>query len=344
MNGPDSVINGAAGKVIALHRPADEGGAAPALTPAEAAALAEWLTVNTPPAWRLGEWDAATRLFTGDVDNRSTVAYRCTVAACDRVSRTQVLCDLCEKALRASGMALEEFRAGFVPDRNRVIDGRAIPSVVAACPRDGALWGLCAAHASLRHKDMLRQRPGADDLAAWVAAATPYDPLPACLVGGCPRDGRPGSGICDLHARRLKADGLEEVEATWLDRQAPFLIVNQSSLAPLKPLARAEVLFALATRDARGQRLDPTAVRQSVAVLARHVVASIAGFSLGALPQRAAAGPTKPLTSPPDQGCGRERVMSTATGALADQVACADTVDAALLERVHHEVLTIPGD
>ncbi|AQZ63007.1 Aspartyl/asparaginyl beta-hydroxylase and related dioxygenases [[Actinomadura] parvosata subsp. kistnae] len=36
--------------------------------------------------------------------------------------------------------------------------------------------------------------------------------------------------------------------------------------------------------------------------------------------------------------------MSTATGALADQVACADTLDPALLERVRHEVLTIPGD
>ncbi|MEU6721924.1 tyrosine-type recombinase/integrase [Nonomuraea sp. NPDC046802] len=294
MNGPDSLIDGAAGgvagNVVALHRSAEEGGAGPrALTPAEAAAWTEWLTVNTPPAWRPGEWDAATWLFTGDVDNRSTVAYRCTVAACDRISRTQTLCDLCEKAFRKSELALEEFRACFVPDRNRVIDGRAVPCVVAACPRDGALWGLCAAHASLRHKDMLRRRPGADDLAAWVATATPYDPLPGCLVGGCPRDGRPGSGICDLHARRLKADGLEEVEAAWLGRQAPFLIVNQFSLAPLEPLARSEVLFVLATRDARGQRLDPTAVRQSVAVLARHQVASIAAFSLGALPARATA-------------------------------------------------------
>lgn len=36
--------------------------------------------------------------------------------------------------------------------------------------------------------------------------------------------------------------------------------------------------------------------------------------------------------------------MSTAISALADQVACADTLDEALLERVRHEVLTIPGD
>ncbi|MEV0615100.1 hypothetical protein AB0I81_17370 [Nonomuraea sp. NPDC050404] len=46
MNGPDSVIDGmaggVAGKVIALHRPAGEGGAAPrALTAVEAATFGQ---------------------------------------------------------------------------------------------------------------------------------------------------------------------------------------------------------------------------------------------------------------------------------------------------------------
>ncbi|MDP4505309.1 hypothetical protein [Nonomuraea turcica] len=130
MSGPDSVID----NVIALRSPAEEGEAA-AGAPAEAAAWAEWLAVNTPSPWRPGEWDADTRLFTGDVDNRCTVAYRCTVAACDRISRTQVMCDLCEKAFRKSGLAIEDFREGFVPDRNRVIDGRARPCIVVGCPR-----------------------------------------------------------------------------------------------------------------------------------------------------------------------------------------------------------------
>ncbi|WP_188191904.1 dihydrofolate reductase family protein [Nonomuraea sp. SYSU D8015] len=136
---------------------------------------------------------------------------------------------------------------------------------------------------------MMRKRPGAEDLEAWVATAAPYEALPACLVGGCGRDWRPGSGICDLHARRLRADGLEVADAAWLDRQAPFLIVNQFSLAPLEPVVRAELLFALAARDERGQRLDPTAVRQSVAVLAGHRIAAIAAVQLGALPTRATA-------------------------------------------------------
>lgn len=52
---------------------------------------------------------------------------------------------------------------------------------------------------------------------------------------------------------------------------------------------RAELLFALAARDLRGQRLDPTAVRQSVAVLAGHRIAAIAAVQLGALPTRATA-------------------------------------------------------
>ncbi|MFD1541757.1 tyrosine-type recombinase/integrase [Nonomuraea guangzhouensis] len=281
------------GNVLAFPGPDDEpAGREPvlgALAPAQAEIWTAWLSANTPSPWRVGEWDAATWLFTGDVDNRSTVAYRCTVAACDRISRTQALCDLCEKAFRKSELALEEFRDSFVPDRNRVIDGGARPCIVAGCARDGAVWGLCAAHGSLRHKDMMRKRPGAEELEAWVAAAAPYDPLPACLVGGCVRDWRPGSGICDLHTRRLKADGLEVADAAWLDRQAPFLIVNQFSLAPLEPVARAELLFALAARDSRGQRLDPTAVRQSVAVLAGHRIAAIAAVALGALPSRATA-------------------------------------------------------
>ena len=289
MTGPHS----GTGVVIGLPERSGEGreaGApAPGLAPDVAAGWLAWLSANTPTDWRSGEWDPATRLFTGDVGNRSTVAYRCTVAACDRISRTQVLCDQCEKALPASGLALVEFRAMFVPDRNRAIDGRAEPCAVAGCPRDGVLWGLCAAHGSLRHKDMMRKRPGADDLAAWIAAATPYDPVPACLVGGCGRDGRQGSGLCEIHTRRLNADGLAVAEEAWLDREAPYLVVHQFSLAPLEPLARAEMLFALAARDARGQRLDPTAVRQSVKVLASHQVPSIAGFSLGALPRRATA-------------------------------------------------------
>ncbi len=287
---------GTGGELTVLGERAEDGagpesapGLSPGLPPEQAASWLEWLAANTPPQWRPGEWDRSTRLFTGDVNNRSTVAYRCTVAACDRVSRTQALCDQCEKALPGSGLALEEFRAVFVPDRDRVVDGRPERCAVAGCPRDAVLWGLCSAHGSLRYKDMMRGRGGADDLQEWVASAVAYEAVPGCLVGGCERDGRQGWGLCDIHTRRLKAEGMQVVEEGWLDRQSPHLMVHQFSLAPLEPLVRAEVLFALAARDERGQRLDPTAVRQSVRVLARHQVPSIAVFALGGLPRRAAA-------------------------------------------------------
>uniref|UniRef100_UPI003F4962D6 hypothetical protein n=1 Tax=Nonomuraea sp. CA-252377 TaxID=3240003 RepID=UPI003F4962D6 len=55
-----------------------------------------------------------------------------------------------------------------------------------------------------------------------------------------------------MRTRRLKAGGRKKADAVWLDRQAPSLIVNQFSLAPLEPLVRSEVLFALAARDCRG--------------------------------------------------------------------------------------------
>jgi site-specific recombinase XerD len=59
--------------------------------------------------------------------------------------------------------------------------------------------------------------------------------------------------------------------AAWLDRQAPFLNVHQFSLAPLHPVARLEMLYALQQRDERGQKIDPVAVRQAVSHLAERV-------------------------------------------------------------------------
>lgn len=258
-----------------------------ALAPEQAREWAAWLAANTAAPWRVGEWDPSILLFTGDAESRSTVVYRCTVAACAALARTRTMCGACQKEFRSSGLAEAEFKASFVPDRNRVVDGVPDRCAVGGCPRDAALWGLCAAHGSLRQKDMLRDRGG--DLADWIAAAEPYGPAPCCLVAGCPRDGRVGSGLCDRHTRRLKAAGLSEAGPAWLEREHPYLGGHQFSLAPLPALVRAEVLFALASRDGRGQRLDPTAVRYSVEVVAQAAVESIAACDLGALPKKATA-------------------------------------------------------
>ncbi|MCI3932102.1 tyrosine-type recombinase/integrase [Streptomyces sp. AN091965] len=210
------------------------------------------------------------------MNNRRTVVFRCTVAACGGLSKTRGLCATCEKAHRASGLALKEFTAVFVPDRNRVISGQRVSCKVGECPRDAVLWGLCNAHGSLRHKDL--QRDPGSDLDAWIARQSPYPPSPACRVDGCRYDARATHGLCQMHQTRWKkhiaTSGGQRptvVDAQWLERQAPHLNVHQFSLAPLGAVARLEVLYALQQRDERGQKIDPVAVRQAVAYLADRV-------------------------------------------------------------------------
>lgn len=67
-------------------------------------------------------------------------------------------------------------------------------------------------------------------------------------------------------------------------------------------------------RRPQGQRLDPTAVRQSVEVLAQHQIASVAAFSLGAVPRRAAANVDALL-------CETFRVVVAAFGRVVDTAA-----------------------
>jgi hypothetical protein len=111
---------------------------------------------------------------------------------------------------------------------------------------------------------------------AWIARQTPYGPSPACRAG-CRYDARATWGLCGIHHSRWKkatatARGRRPAPtAAWLGRQAPFLNVHQFSLAPLHPMARLEMLYALQQRDERGQKIDPVAVRQAVSHLAERV-------------------------------------------------------------------------
>lgn len=108
-------------------------------------------------------------------------------------------------------------------------------------------------------------------------------------MAGCRYDARATWGLCGIHGSRWK----KTTAATrgrrpaptpaWLDRQAPFLNVHQFSLAPLHPVARMEMLYALQQRDERGQKIDPVAVRQAVSHLAERVD-SIAIATAGQLP------------------------------------------------------------
>jgi integrase len=282
----------ATGNVVPLHqpRPAPDDAAAGEVAPEVLAAWEAWLRELVDSAWRPGEWDPETRLFTGDVHNAGTVVYRCGTAACDSMARTQNMCATCEKAFRASDLDLKAFKATFVPDRNRVIGGQRALCRVSNCPRESALWGLCSAHGSLRQKD-LQRNPGSE-LDPWIARQAPYPASPSCLVSGCGHDARATFGLCSVHTARWnkhtagsrRSQVPAAVNPEWLDRQAPFLNVHQFSLAPLHPVVRLEVLYALQQRDVRGQKIDPVAVRQAVAQFSDAVV-SIASMPAEQLPR-----------------------------------------------------------
>ncbi|MGW3275235.1 tyrosine-type recombinase/integrase [Streptomyces kronopolitis] len=259
------------GDVVALHRPgaADERQAAWAVLEAEGWSV--WLREQVTGGWREGEWDAQTLVFTGDVEHPRTVVYRCGTAACDALARAKSLCTTCAKAQRVSGLSMKEFKAVFVPVRDRTMTGVQARCRVEGCPRDSSLWGLCSSHASLRHKHLERDPHSA--LEVWATGQKPYPPVDSCRVRGCRFDGRGPHALCFQHTRHFKRHPASRVAgaavpADWLERQAPYLSVHQFSLAPLHPLARLEVLYALQQRDARGQKIDPHATRLMIARLA----------------------------------------------------------------------------
>ncbi|MEU9606350.1 tyrosine-type recombinase/integrase [Streptomyces sp. NPDC048057] len=261
----------ARGNIVPLHAE----GTGAQMAPAVREEWAGWLAERIDPAWRPGEWDGGTRLFTGDVEHRGTVVYRCQTAACEGLCRARGLCATCEKAWRVSDLPAKEFRALYVPDRNRVIDGERTRCRVGECPRETTLWGLCNAHSSLWREAMDRSQESS--LEEWIARQEPYSPAPACLVPACRYDARAPRGLCSVHTKRWKhhleahPGTPDTVPPQWAESQAPFLNIHQFSLAPLHPVARAEVLYALQQRDARGQKIDPVAVRQAVAHLGEEV-------------------------------------------------------------------------
>ncbi|KUL69412.1 MULTISPECIES: tyrosine-type recombinase/integrase [unclassified Streptomyces] len=279
----------ATGNVVPLHQPRlPAGQTADGAAPKVLAEWTRWLRERVDPAWRPAEWDGDAHLFSGDVDNPGTAVYRCDVAACDALTRVRRgLCATCEKTHRGGNLGLKEFKALYVPDRNRVISGERAGCRIQGCPRDSVLWGLCNAHGSLRQKDL--QRDPGSQLGAWIVKQSPYPPSPACRVAGCRYDARATWGLCAMHQSRWKKvmatvrGSRPEPSAVWLDRQAPFLNVHQFSLAPLAPVARLEMLYALQQRDIRGQKIDPVAVRQAVSHLAERVE-SIATAAAGQLP------------------------------------------------------------
>jgi integrase len=274
----------------------------------------EWLVAHVDGAWRPREWDQEHWLFTGDLDNPRTVAWRCRTPSCPAVTRRQHgRCDTCRRAQAASGLRDEDFdreprRAPFWP---LVRDTCSVPG----CERALHSVGLCFRHYGTWQK----RKADGGSLEEFVAGAPPLRREEPCLVAGCPRERHTGRGLCLFHNNRLRREhdvsSLSEADvAAWAKGQPPRLGPHQFSLASLAEVVRLELLYCLQRRDKTPPPLDPLQVRIVVIRLAE--AASVRHLDLeavcgnGGMQYNAAA---KGLVR--DLGRHLERAWNLSTGA-----------------------------
>jgi len=216
----------------------------------------KWLLGQLDPAWRAGEWDGQTLLFTGDLDSARTAAWPCRTPGClTATRRPSGRCDGCRRARVGAGMSWMEFDAAPPPRVTRPLQrgNCAVPG----CEGDLHCAGLCFRHERAWGKD--RTEP----VAAFIARARPLTRAAECRVAGCDRESIARRGLCRFHNQRLHRRGLLTGDdlAAWAASERPRLGVHQFSLAGLPELLRAELLYALQQRDQSPPPLDPTEVR-----------------------------------------------------------------------------------
>jgi integrase len=216
----------------------------------------EWLGGQLDPAWRAGEWDGQTLLFTGDLASARTAAWPCRTPGCPTATRrTSGRCDGCRRARSGSGLSWPEFDAAPPPRVIRPLQpGNCL---VPGCEGDLHCAGLCFRHERSWGKD--RTEP----VAAFIARVRPLARTANCRVAGCDRESIARRGLCRFHNQRLHRRGLLTGDdlAAWVASERPRLGVHQFSLAGLPELLRIEILYALQHRDHSPPPLDPTEVR-----------------------------------------------------------------------------------
>ncbi|MFD4394409.1 tyrosine-type recombinase/integrase [Kitasatospora sp. NPDC058478] len=235
---------------------------------------AEWLRTQLAEDWRPGEWDSENLLFTGDFENPNTIAWRCLTEACGSIEKVRNRrCKTCDRAFQASGMSADEFHKTFVPTVNRrytEVERCVVERDGKRCARERSTWGLCRSHATRwMAASRTNKKLFAGTLEEWIRdVAPPFDEWARCLVRGCELEGSPGQGLCRIHTRRWK-DHRETADlARWVEHETPYLAMHQFSLAPLGPVARLEVLYMLQQREARNQKIEPSAIRPVIQRLA----------------------------------------------------------------------------
>ena len=219
----------------------------------------EWLQAQLDPAWRAGEWDGRTLLFTGDLAGSRTAAWPCRTPGCPTgTRRPSGRCDGCRRA-RVSGLSWAEFDAAPPPRVTRPLQKGTC--AVPGCEGDLHCAGLCYRHERAWGQD--RTEP----VAAFTERARPLARAAECKVAGCDRERITRRGLCRFHDQRLlrrqRANGTlsEAGLAAWIAGEQPRLGVHQFSLAGLPELLRTELLYALQQRDQSPPPLDPTQVR-----------------------------------------------------------------------------------
>ena len=217
----------------------------------------EWLAAHVDPAWRPGEWDASVWLFTGDLSSARTRAWPCRTPGCPLTTRRHdARCDACRRARLASGMSEEDFdRSPSRPAVRPLVPGAC---TVGGCESEVHCAGLCH-----RHERAWRRVGGS--LEGFLVDASSLRRLAPCLVPGCGRGRIHRRGLCRFHEGRFLREGgrgrTEDEVAAWAAAEAPRLGAHQFSLAPLAPLVRFELLYALQRRDATPPPLDPLRIR-----------------------------------------------------------------------------------
>ena len=112
-----------------------------------------WLRDHTDLNWRPGQWDPELWLFTCSPDDPTTLAATCAVANCSVIILHGKLCQTCAKALKQSGLDVDEFVKSYRRPRPRLTTAqRSNPARCAVevngrrCPSKSATRNLCETH------------------------------------------------------------------------------------------------------------------------------------------------------------------------------------------------------
>jgi integrase len=238
-----------------------------------------WLRDHTDMNWRPGQWYPELWLFTCSPDDPTTLAASCAVVNCSVIILHGRLCQTCAKALKQSGLDVDEFVKSYRRPRPRLTTAqRSNPARCAVevngcrCPSTGAVRGLCETH--YRQWNKRTRRSPKISLEEWMdrgEVTIPDEPLPDCIVPACCRESMTsGTIVCRLHWARYMRGGRAEPVQIWARRQLPHIGRHQFILLNLPERLRWEVLYAVQQRAGRGGRVDAGNTKAVVRIMEAH--------------------------------------------------------------------------